>query len=134
MNVEPQKITEETNPTPAATSVKPEPTYISIDDFAKVEIKVGKILSVEKIPESEKLLKLSVDFGEEKPRQVLSGIAKYFPDPQVLVGKRSPFITNLPPRTMLGLESQAMILAVSTNTNFSLFGVDETIPVGTKAK
>ena len=56
---------------------------ISIDDFKKVEIKIGKILSIEIIPESEKLLKLSVDFGEEEPRQILSGIKNYFEDPQM---------------------------------------------------
>jgi len=121
-------------PVPAVPTSPVVSNTITIDDFAKVEIKVGKILSAEKIVESDKLLKLSVDFGEEKPRQVLSGIAKHFPDPQVLVGRLSPFITNLPPRTMLGLESQAMILAVSTNSTFSLFGVDAAIAPGTKAK
>jgi methionyl-tRNA synthetase len=83
---------------------------ISIDDFKKVEITVGEIVSAEPIEGSEKLLKLKVNFGTEE-RQVLSGIAKYFPDPQALVGKRCPFVTNLAPRMMMGLESQAMILA-----------------------
>jgi tRNA-binding EMAP/Myf-like protein len=53
---------------------------INIDEFKKVEIKIGKILSVEKVPETDKLLKLSVDFGEENPRQIISGISAYFPD------------------------------------------------------
>ena len=83
---------------------------ISVDDFKKVEIRVGEIVSAEKIEGSEKLLKLKVNFGTEE-RQVLSGIAAYFPDPQALVGKRAPFVTNLAPRMMMGLESQAMILA-----------------------
>lgn len=86
-------------------------THISIDDFKKVEIRVGEIMSVERIEGSDKLLKLSVNFAEETPRQVLSGIAAYFEDPQVLVGKRYPFVTNLAPRKMMGLESQAMIMA-----------------------
>ncbi len=116
---------------PVAPVVNPK---ISIDDFAKVEIKVGKILTVEKLPKSDKLLKLSVDFGEEKPRQVLSGIAKSFPEEQTLVGRLCPFVTNLQPRLMMGLESQAMILAVSTGDAFSLFSVSDTIPPGTKAK
>src|SRR4051812_732728 len=83
---------------------------ISIDDFKKVEIKVGEIKSAERIPGSDKLLKLKVNFGSED-RQVLSGIAAYIPDPNTLVGKRVAFVTNLAPRMMMGLESQAMILA-----------------------
>src|SRR3989338_5075556 len=103
---------------------------ITIDDFKKVEIKIGEIVSVENIEGSDKLLKLKVNFGKEDVRKVLSGIKAYFPDPQVLVGKRCPFVTNLAPRMMMGLESQAMILAVggpsttlgaSTDTPFALF-------------
>ena len=94
---------------------------ITIDDFKKVEIKIGEIVSVENIEGSDKLLKLKVNFGTEE-RQVLSGIKAYFPDPQVLVGKRCPFVTNLAPRMMMGLESQAMILAVGGGeTPFCLF-------------
>ncbi len=94
---------------------------ITIDDFKKVEIKIGEIVSVENIEGSDKLLKLKVNFGSEE-RQVLSGIKAYFPDPQVLVGKRCPFVTNLAPRMMMGLESQAMILAAGgTDTPFALF-------------
>ncbi|MDB5225617.1 MAG: methionyl-tRNA synthetase, methionyl-tRNA synthetase [Candidatus Adlerbacteria bacterium] len=107
---------------------------ISIDDFKKVEITVGEILSVERIEGSEKLLKLSVNFGEEAPRQVLSGIAPYFEDIQALVGKRYPFVTNLAPRSMMGLESQAMILATGgdADTPFNLF--ETSAPAGAKAR
>lgn len=104
---------------------------ISIDDFKKVEIRVGEVLSAEEIEGSDKLLKLRVNFGDptggaspenKEVRQVLSGIKQYFPDPSVLVGKRFPFVTNLAPRTMMGLESQAMILAVGGGeTPFALF-------------
>ena len=83
---------------------------ISIDDFKKVEITIGEIVSAERIEGSDKLLKLKVNFGAEE-RQVLSGIAAYFANPQELVGKRVAFATNLAPRMMMGLESQAMILA-----------------------
>jgi methionine--tRNA ligase beta chain len=86
------------------------PEKISIDDFAKVEMRVGQIVSAEPIEGSEKLLKLKVNFGSEE-RQVLSGIAKY-KTPEELVGKKFAFATNLQPRQMMGLESQAMILAV----------------------
>lgn len=92
---------------------------ISIDDFKKVEIRVGEIKSAEKIEGSEKLLKLLVNFGTED-RQVLSGIAVHFPDPSVLVGKRCPFVTNLAPRMMMGLESQAMLMATGGDAEASL--------------
>ncbi len=86
---------------------------ISIDDFKKLEIKIGHILSAEKVENADKLLKLSVDMGEETPRQIVSGISMYFPDPQTLVGKKCAFAANLEPRTIRGLESQGMILAVN---------------------
>ena len=108
---------------------------ISIEDFKKVELTVGKILSAEKIPDTDKLLKLSVDLGEEALRQIVSGISLYFPDCSVLVGKKCMFVANLEPRTIRGYESQGMILAISTEDgNFSLLEPDEIIPVGTKAR
>jgi methionyl-tRNA synthetase len=108
---------------------------ISIDDFAKVEIKVGKILTAERIPDTDKLLRLTVDFKEETPRQIVSGIAQKFPDPQALVGIKCAFVTNLEPRTLRGFESQGMILAVSTEEGaFSLLKVGEDIPEGTKVR
>lgn len=107
---------------------------ISIEDFKKVEITVGQILSVEEIPGSDKLLKLSVDFAEERPRQVVSGIKRYFPDPAMLVGVKCAFATNLEPRPLMGLTSEAMILAASTETEFSLLKTEENLPVGTKVK
>lgn len=108
---------------------------INYDDFKKVEIKIGKILSVEKIEKSEKLLKLSVDFAEASPRQIVSGIAKYFPDITTLAGKKCAFVTNLEPKPLMGLESNGMILAVGGGDEaFSLFEVNDSIPAGTKAK
>jgi methionine--tRNA ligase beta chain len=83
---------------------------ITIEDLQKVEIKIGKIISVEEVEGSEKLYKLAVDFGEENTRQVLSGIKKFF-EKDFLIGKQFAFITNLEPRKIMGLESQAMILA-----------------------
>ncbi len=108
---------------------------INIDDFGKVEISAGKILKAESLPTSSKLLRLEVDFGEATPRQVLSGIAKHFADPTALVGRTVAFVTNLEPRSLVGLESQAMILAVSTETGvFSLLSIDPAITAGTKVK
>lgn len=108
---------------------------IAYDDFAKVEIKVGKILSAEKIPDTDKLLKLSVDFAEGTPRQIVSGISLYFPDCAILVGKKCMFVTNLAPRTIKGYESNGMLFAVSTEEGaFSLLEPGADIPEGTKAK
>ena len=86
----------------------------TIDDFHAIDMKVGKIISAERIPGADKLLKLSVDFGEETLRQILSGIAEYY-EPEALVGKKCPFVTNLEPRTLRGEVSYGMILAVGTD-------------------
>ena len=83
---------------------------ISIDDFKKVEIRVGEIRNAGRLEGSDKLLRLIVNFGDHE-RQVLSGIAQYIKNPEELIGKRVPFVTNLPPRVMMGIESQAMLLA-----------------------
>jgi len=137
---------------------------ISYDEFKKVEIRAGKILSAEKVPDTDKLLRLTVDFGEfeemkvitdkvaednqvigdivavennkvPKPRQIISGISLYFPDPNVLIGKKCMFVTNLEPRTIKGLESNGMLFAISTeNGNFSLLEPNDSIPAGTLAK
>jgi len=110
---------------------------INIEDFAKVEIRAGKILSAEPVEGSEKLLKLSVDFNEENPRQVLSGIAKHI-SPEELVGITCAFVTNLEPRQMMGLESEAMIMAFSGSSEqgefFSLLKVPPEVTPGTLVK
>jgi methionyl-tRNA synthetase len=108
---------------------------ISIDDFKKVEIVVGEIKAVEKVPDTDKLLKLTVDMGEPAPRTIVSGIALYHPDINVLVGKKCVFVANLEPRMLRGIESQGMILAVSTEDGkFSLLEPSADIPPGTHAK
>lgn len=84
---------------------------ITFDEFAKVEMRVGKVVVAEKVEESEKLLRLEVDLGEIEKRQVVAGIAKTFTSPEVLVGKNFLFVTNLESREIMGLLSQAMIVA-----------------------
>jgi len=108
---------------------------ITYDDFKKAEIKVGKILSAEKVPDTDKLLKLSVDLGEEAPRQIVSGIAAYFPEPEALVGQKCFFVANLEPRTIRGLESNGMLFAVGGRDDipFSLIKADDTVPPGSTA-
>ncbi len=93
---------------------------ITYDDFAKLKIVIGTITQVEVVPDSSKLLKLTVDIGEEVPRQILSGIKKYFDDPQSLVGVQTPFLINLETKVIAGLESQGMILAASGTDSFTL--------------
>ncbi len=108
---------------------------INLEDFKKVNIVVGKILSVEKVPDTDKLLKLSVDLGEEKLRQIVSGISLYFSDCSVLVGRKCMFVANLETRIIRGIESQGMILAVSTEDGkFSLLEPNNEIPVGARAR
>lgn len=103
---------------------------ISIDAFKEIEIKIGTILSAEKVEGLDKILKLSVDFGEESPRQILSGIALTYTDPSVLVGIQAPFVTNLEPRLIKGLESQGMILAIGTPEKVVLLHPSEKISSG----
>ena len=108
---------------------------INIEEFKKIDIAVGKILSAEKVPETDKLLKLSVDLGEAVPRQIVSGISLFFPDCAELVGKKCMFVANLEPRVIRGLESQGMILAVATEDGkFSLLEPKAEIPAGTRAR
>ena len=103
---------------------------INYDDFKKVEMKVGKILSAEPVIGSDKLYKLSVDFAEGEPRQIVSGIAKFFPESVVLVGKKVAFVTNLEPRPLMGLLSNGMILAVKSEEQLALMEVPEYIKEG----
>ena len=107
---------------------------ISYQDFAKLEIKIGTILSVEIVPDADKLLKLMVEVGEETPRQILSGIRAYYEDPQVLVGRQCPFITNLETRVIRGLESQGMIMAASNEEEFALLHPSPSLKAGSLVK
>lgn len=104
---------------------------ISIDDFAKIQVKVGTILSAERVPETDKLLRLMVDVGEEAPRQIVSGIAAYVPEPETLVGRQLSFVTNLAPRTIKGLESNGMLFAAGEGETFAFMVPDRSVPPGT---
>jgi methionyl-tRNA synthetase len=92
-------------------SVSPE-NFIEIDDFAKVDLRVGTVLSAERVPKADKLLLLKVDLNEEQPRQVLAGIAQYY-EPEKLVGRKVVIVANLKPRKLRGYESQGMVVAAS---------------------
>ncbi len=87
-------------------------SFIEIDDFAKVDLRVGQVLSAERIPKADKLLLMKIDLAEEQPRQVLAGIAQYY-EPEKLVGRKVVVVANLKPRKLRGLESQGMVVAAS---------------------
>ncbi len=98
--------------------------YISIDDFKKIDARLGKVLAAESVEGSEKLIKLTLDFNEEAPRQILSGIKQWY-TPEALIGKQMLFVINLAPRTMMGLESQGMLMAVDGPDGKPVFLVSE---------
>lgn len=106
---------------------------ISIDDFKKIELKTGKILSAEKVEGSEKLVKLSVDLGAESPRQILAGIALTYP-PEALVGKQIVVVANLEPRQMMGMESNGMLLAAESEGGPVLLMPDREVTPGAKIR
>ena len=87
-------------------------SFIDITDFTKVDLRVGEVLTAERIPKADKLLLLTVDIGEEKPRQILAGIAQYY-EPEQLLRRKIAVVANLKPRKLRGYESQGMLLAAS---------------------
>jgi methionyl-tRNA synthetase len=104
-------------PEPAAETAPTVEKFISIDDFAKVQIKVGTVLSAERVPDTEKLLRLMIDLGEPEPRQIVSGIASYVAEPEKL----------------RGLESNGMLFAVGEGETFAFMTPDGPVPPGTSA-
>ncbi len=107
---------------------------ITIDEFSKVEVRVGTVLNAERVPETDKLLKCSVDFGEaEGPRTIVSGIAAYVEDPATLVGRQFAYVTNLEPRVIKGIESNGMLFAVGDGDSFAFLTPDRAVPPGTSA-
>lgn len=107
---------------------------ISYDDFAKLDIRIGRVEAAERVPETDKLIKCTVDFGELGKRTIVSGIALYRA-PEDIIGKTLPYIVNLAPRVIKGIESQGMLLALSFGENgFALLVPDVETPAGTKVK
>jgi methionyl-tRNA synthetase len=114
-----------------------EEQFITIDDFLKVELIVGEILVAERIPKADKLLRFEINLGEEKPRQILAGLAEYY-EPETLVGRKVVVVANLKPRKMRGLESQGMICAASledgTGEKPALAAFIENVDIGARLK
>jgi methionine--tRNA ligase beta chain len=110
---------------------KKQSEFIEYEDFKKVQIQVGEIIEAVPVEGSEKLLKLQVKFEEEQ-RQILSGIAKFI-SPEQLIGMKVPFVTNLKPRIMMGLESNGMIMAaIDDEQHFSLLQINPEVKSGTQ--
>ncbi len=102
---------------------------ITIDDFKKIEIRIGKVISAEKVKDTDKLIRLEIDFGTEK-RQVLTGMAEFF-KPEYFIGKEIPVLINLEPKKIKGLQSQGMILAVDgKNGKPVLLHPEKEVPAG----
>lgn len=125
------------SPVPEEVSLEheiPQEPRITIDELARIEVKVGTVLSAELVPETDKLLRLSVDFAEASgPRQIISGIRAYVETPEELIGKKLSFVTNLAPRTIKGLESNGMLFAVGNGDTFAFLIPDRVVPNGTSA-
>ncbi|MBQ7668396.1 MAG: methionine--tRNA ligase [Clostridia bacterium] len=109
---------------------KVEKEYITIDDFSKVHLKVGKVLSCEAVEGSNKLLKFKISLGSEE-RQILSGIQKYY-KPEELIGKKLVIVENLKPAKLMGIESQGMILSAGGGDIVKVLIVDDNVPEGSE--
>lgn len=109
--------------------------FIGIEDFAKVEMRVGEILTAERIPKADKLLRFTIDLGEASPRQILAGIAQYY-EPEKLIGRKIVVVSNLQPRKLRGFESQGMVLAASVGAEGRpvLATFTEDVPNGARLK
>lgn len=106
---------------------------ITIDQFNALEIKIGTVERVERVPDSDKLLRLEVNVGEGSLRQILSGIAQ-FVGPEDLVGRQFPFVVNLEPRVIRGLVSNGMLLCIGDGETFSLLAPNKTVLPGARIR
>ena len=106
---------------------------ISVDDFGNIEVKIGTVTGAERVPETDKLIKCTVDFNEpEGPRTIVSGIAAYT-SAEALVGRQLAYVTNLEPRIIHGIESNGMLFAVGEGESFAFLAPDRAVPPGTAA-
>ena len=118
--------------TPSAAQAAAQPAQISMDDFMKIQLKAAKVLAAERVPKSEKLLKLQVSLGAEQ-RQIVAGIGKKY-EPEALVGKTIVIVANLKPAKLMGIESQGMVLAAGDSDVRGLATFVEDVDPGTKVK
>jgi len=106
---------------------------ISYDDFKKLDLRVGTVLSAEPVEGADRLIRILVDIGEEESRQIVAGLREYYP-PSEMVGKQIIVLTNLEPRKMRGVISHGMLLAASTEgfETVKLLTVDREMPPGSR--
>ena len=120
-------------PTPTTAAPAPAvPAQITIDEFMKIQLKTAKVLSAERVPRSEKLIKLQVDLGGEQ-RQVVAGIGKKY-TPEELIGRTVVIVANLKPAKLMGVESQGMVLAAGDADVLEVLILQRDVPPGTKVK
>jgi methionyl-tRNA synthetase len=110
-----------------------EKPQIQYEDFAKLDIRLGKVLAAEMVPNADKLIKCTIDFGSAGHRTIVSGIAEW-KKPEELVGKTLPYVFNLAPRMLRGVESQGMLIAASDEVGVALLQPEREIAPGTKLK
>ena len=107
---------------------------INFKDFEKLDIRIGEIKSAEKVEGADRLLLFKVDVGEEQLRQIISGVAEYFSDPESMIGKQVPVIVNLEPREIFGKESQGMIIYVVGDESLTTLEPGGKVILGTSVK
>ncbi len=117
---------------PEVVELENEKNAIKFEDFDKVEIRVAEVIEVSKVEGSDKLLKFRLDAGDKENRQILSGIAKFYPNEQELIGKKLQIVANLKPRKMMGLVSQGMILSAEHEGKLTVLAVDSQVPNGSQ--
>ena len=108
-------------------------TTISFDDFKNADLRVGTVCVAEHVPETDKLLRLEVDFGEDNHRQIVSGISEYI-TPEEIIGRQLLFIVNLEPRIIRGLVSNGMLLAVGEGDSFSVMVPSKQVAPGSRVR
>ena len=126
-------MTENDAPQPHEDAAAADAASITYDDFAKVDIRIGTIVAAELIPDTDKLIKCTVDFGDFGMRTIVSGIAQHYA-PEELVGKQCPYVVNLAPRMLRGVMSEGMLFASSPEGSCALLHPDRPVPPGTKTK
>jgi len=128
----PAEVAPAATSTPAPAASAP-PADVTIDDFAKIELRAAKVLAAERVPKADKLLKLTLDVGAAEPRTVVSGIAPAY-TPETIVGRTVIYFANLAPRKIRGVLSQGMILAAGDTDVLGLSALDRDVPPGTRIR
>jgi methionyl-tRNA synthetase len=127
----PKKTQQTAKKTESNTQNSSESTEIEFSDFQRLDLRVGTVVQADAVPKADKLLKLLVDIGENEPRQIVAGLAQEF-SPHDVQGRQVVVVANLKPRTMRGVLSQGMILAVHDAKGLRLLGPQDEVQPGSK--